>query len=152
MAAGLLTLGIAFAIGSWRIPPAPGYSQIGPAVFPALISAGLIVIGALLLKQALTSGFASVPAQRGDEQRTAFHPRAFLWVSAGVIAHMLLIAGIGFILSSSLLFACVARAFGSTRQLRDLAIGLVLNGIVYAVFTRALTLNLPRGAWLPAIG
>lgn len=145
VSAVVLALGIAYAIGTWRLPDAPGYAQVGPRLFPALISGGLIVVGALLLKQALTSGFPALP----DEPRANFDWPAFLWVSGGVIAHMILIAGIGFILASTLLFVCVARAFGSPRPLRDLGLGLVLNSIVYVIFTQALTLSLLWGAWLP---
>ena len=146
VSAALLALGVAFAIGTWRLPDAPGYAQVGPKLFPCLVAAGLIVIGALLLKEALGTGFRALP----EEARGGFSWSAFGWISAGLLSHLVLIAGIGFILASSLLFAAVARAFGSPRAGRDFAIGIVLNAAIYAIFTQALTLSLPWGTWLPA--
>lgn len=141
----VVALGAALAIAAYLLPDAPGYAQIGPRLFPGLVAAGLLLIGGLLLKEALTGGFRHTP----DDPRAAFDWRAFGWISAALVAQMLLIAGLGFVLASTLLFAATARAFGSERPWRDLAIGLLLGAAVYFIFTRALTLNLPWGHWLP---
>jgi putative tricarboxylic transport membrane protein len=50
------------------------------------------------------------------------------------------------------LFACVARGFGSTRFARDLAVGLVLGLAVFLFFVRFLNVNLPAGWLLPILG
>jgi len=55
----------------------------------------------------------------------------------------------GFIVASSALFYCVARAFGTPARQRALAIGLIFAGAVYFTFTRGLGLPLPSGAWMP---
>jgi putative tricarboxylic transport membrane protein len=141
----ILALGIAFAAGAWLLPEAPGYARVSARLFPALISAGLIAAGLLLLKETLAGGFRELPG----EQREPLNVRGFLWVSAGVVAHMALIAGIGFVLASALLYAAAARGFGSARPLRDAAVGVVLGAAVYTVFTYGLTLSLPWGAWIP---
>lgn len=145
MAAGVLALGMACAVAAWLLPDAPGYAKIGPGLFPAIVAAGLVVTGALLLKEALVSGFRALP----EEPRGVFDRRAFLWVSGGLAGHTALIAGLGFVLAATMLFCCVARAFGSARPRRDAILGLALNSVVYAIFTQALTLSLPWGAWLP---
>ena len=54
----------------------------------------------------------------------------------------------GFILAGVAMFALVARGFGSTRLVRDVAIGAVLVTLAYLVFTKLLSLSLPAG-WLP---
>lgn len=146
LSAGLLALGIAFAAGAWLLPEAPGYARIGPRHFPALVAAGLVITGALLLFEALATGYRNLP----EEARGAYDWPAFLWVTGGLLAHMALIAGIGFVLAATLLFVCVARGFGSRRPGRDLLVALSLNAVVYFLFTRVLTLGLPWGAWLPA--
>jgi putative tricarboxylic transport membrane protein len=76
---------------------------------------------------------------------------AFAWISAGLVAHMLLIAGIGFVLASTLLFVFTARGFGSRRWLRDALIGVSASTGIYLLFTRGLTLQLPWGRWLPGV-
>lgn len=147
VAAGVLALGLAFAVGTWLLPDAPSYARVGTRLFPGLISSGLVIVGALLLREALTGGFRAFP----EQQRDPFDWRAFAWISSGIVLHMLLIAGLGFIFCSTFLFIAVARGFGSVRPWRDIALGLVISALVYALFTRVLTLSLPWGAWLPEL-
>ncbi|MCX7893622.1 MAG: tripartite tricarboxylate transporter TctB family protein [Burkholderiales bacterium] len=142
----VVALGVGLAIGTALLPSEGGYSGIGPSFMPAMVSAGTIIVGAWLAFEALTGGWRNRspedPAARGEH---AFLPAAFAWVSAGLLAQMALIGLAGFVLSSALLFACVARGFGSRRALRDAAIGLALALVVYFFFTRALSVNLPAG-------
>jgi putative tricarboxylic transport membrane protein len=145
VSAAVLALGFALALAAYWLADAPGYAQVGPRLFPGLVAAGLILVGALLAKEALAGGFRHPP----DDPRGAFDAPAFAWISAALIAQMLLIAGLGFIVASTILFAASARAFGSLRLMRDAALGLALGAVVYLVFTRGLTLSLPWGRWLP---
>src|SRR4051812_19603749 len=107
VAAAVLALGAAFAIGTWLLPDSPGYAKVSARLFPGLISAGLLITGALLLREAISGGFRN----REEEARDPLAWRAFGWVTAGIVAHMALIASIGFILASSLLYTATARAF-----------------------------------------
>src|SRR4030095_3887898 len=89
---GVSALGIATAIGTAQLPSAGGYARIGPNVAPAVIAGGLILLGIWLLFETFTGGWRNAvsddPLVRGEHN---FHPSAFLWVSAGVIAETLLI-------------------------------------------------------------
>jgi putative tricarboxylic transport membrane protein len=145
VSAAVLLIGVALAVGAWLLPEAPGYAKVSSRLFPGLIAAGLIVLGLLLLKEAWQGGFRNLP----EEGRAPFDARAFGWISAGLIAHMALIAGIGFVLAAALLYTCAARGFGSARPWRDVGTGLAVGVVVYVIFTYGLTLNLPWGAWLP---
>jgi putative tricarboxylic transport membrane protein len=51
------------------------------------------------------------------------------------------------VLAGAVLFACVARGFGSARTLRDAAIGIALALGVFLFFVRVLNVSLP-GGWL----
>lgn len=147
----VLSLGIFVAIGTAQLPSAGGYARVGPNAAPAIIAGGLILLGAWLLYQALAGGWRNaVPddaALRGEHR---FYPSAFLWVSAGLIAQILLINRAGFVLSQAALFALVARGFGSARIARDFAIGLLLGLAVFLFFVKFLNVNLPAG-WLSLI-
>jgi len=147
VAAGVLALGLAFAVGTWLLPDAPSYARVGTRLFPGLISSGLIIVGALLLREALSGGFRAFP----EERRDPFDWGAFAWISSGLVLHLLLIAGLGFILCSTFLFVVVARGFGSAKLRRDFALGLAISIVVYVLFTQVLTLSLPWGAWLPEL-
>jgi putative tricarboxylic transport membrane protein len=111
----------------------------------------LILLGLSLLYQAVRGGWPNAvpddPAARGEH---AFHVPAFLWVSAGLFAQLLLINRAGFVLAQAALFACVARGFGSTRPARDLGIGTAIGLAIFFFFVKFLNVNLPAG-WLRAI-
>ena len=150
---GVSALGIATAIGTAQLPSAGGYARIGPNVAPAVIAGGLILLGIWLLFETFTGGWRNAvsddPLVRGEH---SFHPSAFLWVSAGVIAEILLIHTGGFVIAQAALFACVARGFGSPKLPRDFGIGLVLGLAVFLFFVKFLNVNLPAGWLRPLLG
>lgn len=147
----VLSLGIAVAIGTAGLSGAGGYARIGPNVAPAVIAGGLILLGLWLLYEAVFGGWRNAvpdsPEARGEHD---FSPSAFIWVSIGLIAQMLLIHRAGFVLAQATLFTCVARGFGSRRYPRDFAIGLALGTAVFLFFVKFLNVNLPPG-WLAPI-
>ena len=147
----VLSLGIAVAIGTASLSGAGGYARIGPNVAPAVIAGGLIVLGLWLLYEAVFGGWRNAvpdsPDARGEHD---FSPSAFIWVSIGLIAQMLLIHRAGFVLAQATLFTCVARGFGSRRYPRDFVIGLALGLAVFLFFVKFLNVNLPPG-WLAPI-
>jgi len=149
LSAGVLALGAATAAGTALLPSEGGYARIGPNVMPAVVAAGLVLLGAWLLWEAVTGeGWRGMPPDEAEARgEHAFRPGAFAWVSAGLFAQMLLIHTAGFVLAGTALFACVARGFGSARALRDTAIGLVIALAIYLFFALVLTVSLPAG-WL----
>jgi len=149
----VLILGIAVAIGTSQMSSAGGYSKIGPNVAPAVIASGLILLGVWLLYEAFSGGWRNAisddPVVRGEHR---FHGGAFIWVSLGLIAQILLIDRAGFVLAQAALFALVARGFGSVKLPRDFAIGLVLGLSVFFFFVKFLNVNLPAGWLKPFLG
>jgi putative tricarboxylic transport membrane protein len=149
----VLALGVGVAVGTAQLSAAAGYARVGPNMAPAVIAGGLILLGLWLAYEAVSGGWRGAtpddPALRGEHR---FHAGAFLWVSAGLCAQMLLIHRAGFVFAQAALFACVARGFGSARPARDLAIGLSLGLAVYLFFVKFLNVSLPAG-WLgPLLG
>ena len=149
----VLILGIAIAVGTSQLSSAGGYARIGPNVAPAVIAGGLILLGIWLCYQTLSGGWRNAipddPEARGEHR---FYPSAFVWVTIGLIAQILLIDRAGFVLAQAALFACVARGFGSVKVPRDFAIGFILGLAVFLFFVKFLNVNLPAG-WLgPLLG
>jgi putative tricarboxylic transport membrane protein len=149
----VLGLGIAVAIGTASLSSAGGYARVGPNVAPAVIAGGLVLMGFWLLYEALSGGWRNAmpdnPEARGEHR---FHSGAFLWVSTGLFAQMLLIHRAGFVFAQAMLFACVARGFGSRKLPRDFAIGLLLGLAVFLFFVKFLNVNLPAGWLAPILG
>ena len=150
---GVLGLGAACAIGTAMLPGEGGYAGIGPNFMPGVVAAGLIACGLWLLYEVASGGWRARPpddpAERGEH---AFHAPGFLWVTAGLGAHMLLITHAGFVIAGAALFAGVARGFGSARTARDLALGIAIATAVFLFFVRFLNVNLPAGWLQPLLG
>ncbi len=53
LAAGVLALGLFIAIETARLQVAPTQAAVGPRLFPGLVAAGLLLVGAALLREAL---------------------------------------------------------------------------------------------------
>ena len=149
----VLFLGLAVAYLASRLPAPSGYSGIGPSLMPSIVGGGLIVVGVWLLAEFLTGGWrqrASDDAvERGEH---AFFAPGFVWISAGLFAQMALIGTGGFVIAAIVLFTMVSRGFGSTRLLRDAAIGAVIALSIFFFFVKFLNVNLPAGWLKPILG
>jgi putative tricarboxylic transport membrane protein len=144
---GVVALGAGVAAVTATLPSEGGYARIGPNFIPAVVAAGLILLGLWLSFEAFTGGWR----KRAEEAET-FQPSPFLWVSAGLFAHMLLIGWAGFVVAGTALFVCVARGFGSRRLIRDLCIALALSVGIFLFFVKLLNVNLPAGWLAPLLG
>ena len=144
---GVLALGIGVAAVTATLPSEGGYAGIGPNFIPAVVGGGIILLGLWLSFEAFTGGW-----RKRDEQSEVFEPSPFLWVSAGLFAHMALIGWAGFVIAGTVLFLCVARGFGSRRPIRDLLIALALSVGIYLFFVKLLNVNLPAGWLAPLLG
>ena len=144
---GVVAMGIGVAAVTATLPSEGGYAGIGPNFIPAVVAAGIILLGVWLSIEAFAGGW-----RKREEPSERFEPSPFLWVSAGLFAHMALIGWAGFVIAGTVLFACVARGFGSRRLVRDTAIALILTVGIYLFFVKLLNVNLPAGWLSPILG
>jgi len=144
---GVLALGVGVAAVTATLPSEGGYAGIGPNFIPAVVAAGIILLGLWLSFEAFNGGW-----RQRTEQTEAFVPDAFLWVSGGLFLHMALIGWAGFVIAGTALFVGVARGFGSRRWARNVAVGLVLSLGIYLFFVQLLNVNLPAGWLAPLLG
>jgi putative tricarboxylic transport membrane protein len=134
----VLFLGLFIAYETTQLTSGPGYAAVGPALFPYMIAAGLVVIGALVLREAF---FGHVAHERGME----LDWWAVLLVLVGLVVQGILLLPLGWILATTAMFVVVARAFVSRRPLLDAGIGLAITVIAFVLFNYGLGLNLPSG-------
>ena len=146
---GALALGALLAVGGLQIKSDAGYSGVGPAFLPLVVSAMLALCGVWLLREASSGGFRDMEDPSGAEHGDWV---GFAWVSAGLLLNAALITTLGFILSCTLCFVLAVRAFkhaegkldlGVRALLVDAAIGLAISAPVYWMFTKLLAINLP---------
>jgi putative tricarboxylic transport membrane protein len=118
------------------------YAQVGPAVFPWMVAGLLAVLGAILAVQGLLGGNIEVA---DDDELPPLDMAGGVWLLAGLALNVALIDWIGFILASTLLFVCTARAFHSRNPLRDALIGFAVAFIAYVGFDRVLGYKIGSG-------
>lgn len=137
--------GIYLINGAGLIRVLPVYSRIGPRFFPYLVGIAAVVCGVLLLIGALR-GLRSEPEGGEDIDLTVRdNLRPVLVIAVALAIGAVLMKPAGFVIASTLIFTGVALAFGSRRQLRDVAIGFLLSLATYLAFTDLLSLTLPAG-------
>lgn len=149
VALGVLALGGGILAGSFHLPTGGGYAQVGPGVVPRIVGILILVVGALLVREAFTGGFRGV-----DEEAEVHLPmdwRAFAWVTGGIFAYGALVQPLGFIPASVILFLMVARSFGSRRWMLNLGVATLLAAFVFTVFNYGLGLTLPAGVLKPLL-
>jgi putative tricarboxylic transport membrane protein len=139
----VIALGLVWLYGALSLPQAATYAVVGPGFFPALIGAGLVALGVLLLV-AVARGERFEPQDAEDVDASRAASRGAFWttVVAGVIP-VFVIRPFGFPIAATLAFALTARAFGSRRLLLDLGVGLILGIACWLLFSRLLGLALP---------
>lgn len=144
---GVGTVGLAIVAG-WQaslIPAEASYARVGPHVFPWAITVMLGALGAVLAVYSAFSRQVAEPGVADDEYRPALDLHGALFMGLGLLLNVALIDQVGFIISSTLLFVCTARAFKSTSPLRDAAIGFVLAVVSYVGFDRVLGYKIGSG-------
>lgn len=123
-----------------EIPVSPIYARVGPTIIPMMTAAGLGCLSLALLVSALRGGW-----QSDEEKEYTPDKLALGWLAAGMLANIVLIGPAGLTMASVVLFTLVARAFGSTRILRDASIGFVFSLVAYIGFARALGIKIGAG-------
>jgi putative tricarboxylic transport membrane protein len=146
---GVLLLAVLVGWQTYIIPENAIYARVGPRFFPWIATGLLAVMGVLLTAQGLRGGWDHDEADDVDWWSLG-------WITAGLVANVAFIGGLqiggmtlapklGFIISSTILFVCTARAFMSTQPVRDAAIGFTLAILAYVGFDRVLGYKIGSG-------
>ena len=137
-------LGVVVLAGivAWQtrlIPSEAAYARVGPDIVPWIVAVMLAVLGAAIVMEALLGRW------RAEETRGELDRAALGWVVLGLFLNVMTIAYLGFIVASTLLFLCAARAFGSRRLVRDGTVGFIIALVAYVGFDRGLGYEIGDG-------
>ncbi len=121
------------------IPSGAIYAEIGPTIVPWIATALLGALGIFIVLQSYF-GLWHVDKEHGEFDRISL-----LWIGLGLGLNVALIGVLGFVLASTTLFVCTARAFGSARPLRDAGIGFAVALVAFAGFDRLLGYRIGDG-------
>lgn len=153
LALGTAALGVFLAIQTAGIEVSPSYARVGPRVFPWVVSFALIGLGLWIAYDVYRTRKAksenpAPAASDPDAVDPADEPidrNAFLTIGLGLVLQMLLMSTAGFIIASTVLFVCAARAFDNRNLVHSTAFGVILTTVVYVGFVYGLGLDLPAG-------
>jgi len=140
LSAGFLAFGAMAMVFTFRIPTTPLYAQVGPKAVPFAISLGVLILGAAMLWQAARGRWGG----HGPDHGEVDYP-SVVWLVLGLGLNLFLIKPLGFVIASTLMFVCIARAFGSRRPLRDLVVAVLVAGSAFYGFDRLLGINIGAG-------
>jgi len=142
VSAGVVFFGLIVFHQTTQIPVSPLYSKVGPTIFPYLVAGGLCLLGLALVVQAWRGEWGETDA---DSEREPADWRSLGWLVLGLVLNVALIDLLGFIIASTLLFVCTARAFGSRQWLRDIGIAVALALLAYLGFAKLLGISIGAG-------
>jgi putative tricarboxylic transport membrane protein len=139
----LLALGAAVLAIVQGYPKIPG-QQVGPAIFPGLIGAGLCICGALFCIKGWMSRMANPWAQVGDWARSGSHLLAMVVVLAGTWAFIVLGERLGFF-SISVPVLWLLMVLKRLHWGRALICALAATLLIHLAFYKLLRVPLPWG-------
>ncbi|MGE3276616.1 MAG: tripartite tricarboxylate transporter substrate-binding protein [Vicinamibacterales bacterium] len=128
-----------------RLPPPPGAAfALTPMTTPLAV---LFVLAGLLLAAGAPTlrRWASVARAAAPPEPPVVLPglRSAALLAAALAGQAVLFDGLGFVLTSTMVFAAAAGALGSRAPVRDGVIGLVVSAALFLAFTRGLGVQLP---------
>jgi putative tricarboxylic transport membrane protein len=144
VAAGAVVLALGAAVVAMAATfPAMPAQNIGPALFPLLIGAGLAISG-LVLVLGPRFGRAPDPVSFDEGLRRPRMAANAGLVIAGLVTYTLVVGTLGFFITSTALLAVLLLAFG-TRPIHAFPVALIVPVLVHYVFYSVLRVPLPWG-------
>lgn len=140
---GLIALSIFLYINTYAFK-FETYQKASPQMWPRGILVLLVVISILLIGKLQ---FARSGGEAGREQ-SATRWKPFVTGVVGLFLYIFTMFYLGYILST-LLFTFVAMVMlGNRRKAQLVLVPVLITGFVFAIFTHAMFVPLPKGVWL----
>ena len=138
-----LLLGLVVVVHVQDFPNIPG-QQIGPAIFPGLVAAGLAICGLLLIVSGIRHRAAQPWHATADWMGSPRHVVAFGTIVAGVVVYIFLANSIGFLLLAPVLLLIWFKVLGVRTGLA-IVVAVVTTLVIWYAFYKLLRVPLPWG-------
>ncbi len=143
---------IALVVGAFLVYDAltlpGGYAKVdpvGPKLFPVAIGVGLIVLAAILAVAIPRGSKGEADAGEDIDPDMPSDWRTVGLLVALFVAMILLVNLLGWVIMSSIFFACAATILGSKHYVRNIVIGVLLALASFYAFYSGLGIPLPAG-------
>jgi putative tricarboxylic transport membrane protein len=143
----LMLIGAVVLVVVQGFPKIPG-QQVGPAMFPGLIAAGLCVCGLVLVVRGWRSRADEPWIRLGPWARMPRHVLALLAVLGGIGFYMLAAQALGFLVCASLVLVACMLAMG-VRPVLAVVVAVVAALLIHFAFYKLLRVPLPWGVLQP---
>ena len=143
----LLVLGIAVLVHVPSFPQMAG-QKVGPALFPGLIAAGLVVCALILIVNGVKHRATAPWINTGEWTRSRRHIGAFFVTIAAVIAYIALADKLGFLVIGPLVLLALFIAYG-VRPLSAIIVAIAVTLVIHYAFYKLLRVPLPWGVLTP---
>src|SRR5438034_11737427 len=139
----LLVLGIAVLVHVPSFPQMAG-QKVGPALFPGLIAAGLVVCALILIVNGVKHRATAPWINTGEWTRSRRHIGAFFVTIAAVIAYIVLADKLGFLIIGPLVLLALFLAYG-VRPVTAIIVAIAVTLVIHYAFYKLLRVPLPWG-------
>ena len=136
----LLVFGIGYGLLTLALPNRSLPNTPGPALFPTIISSGLILLSIALIVQ-------SVRSDDAGKTIDAFFDRARSLALIGFLVFIVILPYVGFVVSSIPFFAGMMWLYGERRFVVVAVSALLVPLLLYYVFRFGFQVLLPVGIW-----
>jgi putative tricarboxylic transport membrane protein len=138
-----VVLGVGYLVATFRIPLFETGDEIGPRVFPFMISAVVIGCGlALILKDFKNKN--RKPFSWGFATERGIWLRILFTIAAGII-YGLVLDWLGYVIATFFFMIFVASIINIGKHLQNAIIAAAFSIITFVAFALILKLSLPRG-------
>jgi putative tricarboxylic transport membrane protein len=143
----LLFLGIAVLVHVPSFPAMAG-QQVGPALFPGLIAAGLVACALILIVNGVRQRATHAWINTGEWTRSRRHIGAFLVTIGAVVAYIALADKLGFLILGPVILLALFIAYG-VRPLTAIIVAIAVTFVIHYAFYKLLRVPLPWGVLTP---
>lgn len=124
-------------------PKIPG-QQVGPALFPGLIAAGIFICGIVLMVRGWRQRQAAPWVMAGDWVRSPRHVAAFVLLVASVLFYIVAAEKLGFLLTATLILTAMFHVLRVPLG-KSLLIAVIASLVIHFMFYKLLRVPLPWG-------
>lgn len=139
--AAIAVLGAAILVHIQAYPTIPG-QKYGPAIFPGVVAVGLMICGALLIRNGLRSGAPLVALAAW--MRAPRQVMNFVFILGALLFYIVAADWLGFIVTGTLILLALFWQFG-VRLWLAVPIALVATLSVHTLFYKLMRVPLPWG-------
>jgi putative tricarboxylic transport membrane protein len=139
----LVVFGLAVIVGVQGFPKIPG-QQVGPALFPGLIAAGLCICGGLLVVRGLRERALQPWIVWDDWVRSPRHILALAVLLGGIVFYIFAANWLGFLPTAVLILVSMFSVL-RVKPLRAVIIAVIVALLIHFAFYKLLRVPLPWG-------